>query len=120
MGSRRLRLVYDYSHFYVKGLSIEDSLRKLIPYTAYIAVKDAAGTAAKHDYLLPGDGKIDYPAYFRLLKTLRYTGFVGVEVSAMIFQKPNYQPIPTLQLCYQRLAPVFAQVGLDRPKHRRS
>jgi len=79
-------------------------------------VKDAVGTPAKHDYLLPGDGKTDYLEYFRLLKQVRYSGWVGVEVSAMIHTKPGYQPVPTARICYERLAPLFAKAGVKRPK----
>ena len=116
--SKRLRIVYDYSHFFVEGLPLDETLRKLIPYTAYVAVKDATGTPQDHQFLLPGDGKTDYARYFRLLKELEYSGFVGVEVSAMIHRKPDYQTVPALRLCYERLAPIFKEAGLQRPVHR--
>jgi inosose dehydratase len=116
--SSRLRIVYDYSHFYLEGFPLESSLKTLLPYIAYIAVKDSLGTPAKHDYLLPGDGKTDYLRYFKLLKELQYDGFVAVEVSAMIQKKPGYQPAPTARLCYQRLAPLFAKAGIFRPARR--
>jgi sugar phosphate isomerase/epimerase len=114
--SKWLRVVYDYSHFYVAGLSLMDSLRKLLPYTSYIAIKDSAGTEANHQFLLPGDGKTDYPTYFQLLKEFGYSGYVGVEITSMIHTKPGYQPLPTLRLCYERIAPIFKQAGLERPK----
>ena len=53
--------------------------------------------------------------YFRLLKELGYDGFVGVEVSAMLHQKSGYDPAATLRLCYERLAPIFKEAGLQRP-----
>jgi sugar phosphate isomerase/epimerase len=120
VGSPRIRIIYDYSHFYLEGFSLASSLKQLLPYTAFISVKDAAGTAAKPEYLLPGDGKTDYLEYFRLLKELRYSGFVGVEVSAMIQRKPDYQPVPAARLCYDRLAPLFARAGVARPVRRRA
>ena len=83
-------------------------------------MKDAAGTPAKPEYLLPGDGKTDYLEYFRLLKELRYSGFVGVEVSAMIQRRPEYKPVPTARLCYERLAPLFARAGVERPARKRA
>jgi len=116
--SRRLRAVYDYSHFYVEGLPLEESLKTLFPYTEYIAVKDSSGTADNHQFLLPGDGKTDYVSYFRLLKKLGYAGFVGIEVSAMIHQKPGYQALPTLRLCYERMAAAFSKAGVERPRRR--
>jgi len=120
VGSPRLRIIYDYSHFYLEGFSLESSLKQLLPYTAFISVKDSRGAPNKPEYLLPGDGDTDYLQYFRLLKEMRYSGCVGVEVSAMIHRKPGYQPVPTMRLCYERLAPVFAQAGIQRPRRRGS
>jgi len=119
VGSPRIRICYDYSHFYVEGFQLESSVRELFPYIAFIAVKDSAGTPEKHDYLLPGDGKTDYLSYFRLLKELRYSGYIGVEVSAMIHRKPGYEPVPTARTCYERLAPIFQKAGIRRPQNKR-
>jgi len=112
INSPRIRMIYDYSHFYVEGFGLESSLKELLPYTAFIAVKDAQGTPAKHDYLLPGDGKTDYLEYFRLLKRLGYTGWLGVEVSAMIHTRPGYDPVSTARICYDRLAPVLVRANV--------
>jgi sugar phosphate isomerase/epimerase len=118
VGSARIRIVFDYSHFYVEGYPLEESLRQLIVYSPLIVVKDSEGTSEKHAYLLPGDGKTDYADYFRLLRELRYSGFVNVEVSAHVHRKPGYQPIPTTKLCYERLAPLMDRAGLVRPARR--
>jgi len=115
VNSPRIRLIYDYSHFFVQGLALEASLRELLPYTSYIAVKDSVGDRTRHQYLLPGDGKTDYVAYLRLLNELGYSGFVGIEITSQIHSKPGYEPIPTAKLCYQRLAPAFEKAGVRRP-----
>lgn len=115
VASPRIRIVYDYSHFYVEGYALEESLRQLIAYAPYIVVKDSEGTSEKHTYLLPGDGKTDYLAYFQLLRQLGYSGFVGVEVSGMLHQKAGYQPVATTKQCYERLAPLMERAGLVRP-----
>lgn len=111
-----IRIVYDYSHYIVQGLSLEESLRQLLRYTAYIAVKDAAGDRSQHRFLLPGDGQIDYVPYLRLLKQLGYRGFVGVEVTSQIHSKPGYDPVATAKLCYNRMASAFEKAGVERPK----
>ena len=118
VGSSRIRIVYDYSHFFIEGFSLEGSLRELIAYSPLLVVKDSAGTLEKYDYLLPGDGKTDYLAYFRLIKELNYSGFVNVEVSAHIHRKPGYEPVPTTKLCYERLAPLMDRAGLVRPSRK--
>ena len=115
VGSDWLRIVYDYSHFYLEGIALAASLKQLLPITSYVQVKDSRGTPAKHEYLLPGDGRTNYVELLTVLKQARYDGFVGVEVSSMIHRKPDYQPIPTAKLCYERLAPLFQKVGIRRP-----
>ena len=118
VNSPRIRIVYDYSHFQVQGLPLEATLRELLPYTSYIAVKDSTGDRAKHQFVLPGDGGTDYVAYLRLLKGLGYNGFVGVEITSQIHAKPGYDPIATSKLCYERLAPAFEKAGVARPVHK--
>jgi sugar phosphate isomerase/epimerase len=116
VNSPRIRIIYDYSHFFVEGFTLAQSLQELFPYTAFISVKDSVGPPENHQYLLPGDGKTDYLEYFRMLKRLGYSGFVGVEVSGQIHQKPGYEPVPTAQLCYDRLAPIFDRAEIRRPR----
>lgn len=116
LATPRLRLIYDYSHLTLQGFGLEPTLGELLPWIAFISVKDARGAAGHPEYLLPGDGNIDYVGYFGALKRLGYRGFVGVEVSSMIHQKPGYDPVATARLCYERLAPAFTKAGLDRPR----
>lgn len=112
-----IRVIYDYSHFYVEGFPLASSLKQLLPYTPFIHVKDSEGTGEKHTYLLPGEGKTaDYAEYFRLLKQYGYGGYVVVEVSAMIHRKPGYEPVPTAKKCYATLAPAFEKAGVKRPR----
>lgn len=118
VSSPHIRVVYDYSHFFVEGFSLAASLRQLLPVSPFISVKDAAGNSSKYEFLLPGEGGTDYVEYFKLLKELKYDGFVSVEVSAMIFRKPGYEPIPTAQLCYDRLSPAFVKAGVRRQARR--
>ncbi len=118
VGSARIRVVYDYSHFYLEGLALADSLKELLPVAPFISVKDSTVSAGKHEYLLPGEGKTDYVEYLTLLKKLRYGGYICVEVSAQIHGKPGYEPLPTAKLCYERLAPAFIKAGVQRPGRR--
>jgi sugar phosphate isomerase/epimerase len=111
---RHVGLVFDYGHMFLGGFSLESSLRQLIGHTVLICVKDASGTAEKFRFLLPGDGATDYGTYFRLLRELRYSGFVNVEVSAMIHAVRGYDAIETARLCYGRLAPKFVEAGWPR------
>jgi len=97
-------VAYDYSHFEVQGIPMEESMRALIPHARFVHVKDSAGDTAKFQFLLPGQGRTDYGAYFKLLKSLDYHGPVVVEVSAQVFNKPGYDPVAAAQDCYGKLA----------------
>jgi sugar phosphate isomerase/epimerase len=115
VGSPNLRVVYDYSHLSLAGVPLARSMEQLLPVSAFLAVKDSAGTAEHPSYLLPGDGRIDYVEYFGLLKKSGYRGFAMVEVSAMIHRLPGYDPLSTVRLCYDRLSRAMADAGVQRP-----
>lgn len=120
VGGRRIRVVYDYSHMFIEGFAMEESMRQLLPYAPFLHMKDATGTPEKHNYLLPGDGKTDYVEYFRLLQRYRFRGFATVEVSAMIHRQPGYQPVPVTRLCYQRMTAAMKAAGVRRPARPRT
>ena len=115
LGTKRIRLVYDYSHMRVGGFELEQSLRELLPHTAFISIKDSIGGPDNFEFLLPGDGDTDYLRYFRLLRSLTYHGFVSVEVSAMVQRKPGYDGMAAAVKSYQKLAPYFTKASLARP-----
>jgi sugar phosphate isomerase/epimerase len=106
-----LRFTYDYSHFYLQGLLLKETLQTLVPYTAFVHVKDAAGSAEQPQFQLPGAGGIDYLSFLRLLKKLGYRGSVTVEVSAQIHRKPNYDPIDAAQRSYHVLAKAWKEAS---------
>jgi inosose dehydratase len=87
-----IQLAYDYSHYQVEGLALDETLDAILPHTSFIHVKDVSGTPEKVAFLLPGEGTIDYGAYFKKLQEFGYRGDVVVEVSAMLFKKPEYDP----------------------------
>ena len=115
VNSPYLRCTYDYSHLWLAGHDLVQSLQDLLPVSHYINVKDAKGTPPDHRYLLPGDGTTDYVELFRQLRKHGYGGFVTVEVSVHIHGEPDYEPVATLKLCYQRMAAAFEKAGLPRP-----
>ncbi len=98
-----IRLAFDQSHYQLRGLPLSDTLKALLPHTSFIHVKDATGEAAKFQFLLPGEGKIDYADYFERLRKANWRGPVVVEVSGMIFNKPGYDPIAAARQCFAKL-----------------
>ena len=92
VGSSRIRVAYDFSHYRLRGLDMKETLDALLPKTAFIHVKDAAGSPDDVRFLLPGEGDIDYVKLFQLLAEGGYAGAVVVEVSGQIHSRSDYAP----------------------------
>jgi sugar phosphate isomerase/epimerase len=116
VGSPRIRATYDYSHFQVIGLTLAETLAAMLPRAALIHVKDSAGEAPRHKFLLPGEGTIDYTDYFRRLARAGYRGSVQVEVSADVRRKPGYDAVSAARQSYRFLAPLLDGTGVRRQK----
>jgi inosose dehydratase len=111
--SPAIRLAYDFSHFQLQNLALDETLAAMIPHTSFIHVKDGRMTAdGKVEFLLPGEGTTDYAAYFKKLHALGYRGDVVVEVSGMIFKQPSYHPEGAARKSYAALAAGIEKAGL--------
>ena len=106
--SPRLRLVYDYSHYQAFGLDMRKTMEQIVPYSAFVHIKDTVGSAPNHHFVLPGDGQVDFRAYMRNLVDLNYRGAVVVEVSVDVFDQPGYDPVKAAEHVWQRVSPAFA------------
>jgi sugar phosphate isomerase/epimerase len=111
-----LKLTYDYSHYQVAGLPLEETLRAIIPHCAFIHVKDDAGTEDHPKFLLVGDGTVDYGKYFRLLKEANYSGPIVAEVSAQLQNVPGYDPRSAARHCYSFMAGAASAAHLSRTR----
>ena len=109
-----VKLAYDYSHFFVQGFDMKESMRVMLPDTVFIHAKDSEGEPAKVRFLLPGEGKIEYVEYMRQLQASGYRGSVVVEVSAQIHRRPGYDPIAAAKKSYAALARAFTEAGVTR------
>ena len=110
-----IQLTYDYSHFQVQGFALDETMAAILPHTRFIHVKDASGTTeTKVAFLLPGEGTIDYGAYFKKLQEFGYRGDVVVEVSAMLFNQPGYDPKEAARKSYAALVAGVEKAGLTR------
>ena len=113
--SPAIQLAYDYSHFQLQNLALDESLTAMLPHTRFIHVKDGRLTAdGKVEFLLPGEGTTDYGAYFKKLHALGYRGDVVVEVSGMVFKQPGYDPIAAARTSFAALATGVEKAGLVR------
>jgi inosose dehydratase len=95
---------YDYSHFELQGIDMEESMAALLPRTRFIHVKDSEGVPEKFQFLLPGQGRTDYGKYFKLLRKFDYRGPVCVEVSGQIFNRAGYDPVKAARSAYAALS----------------
>lgn len=115
--SPAIQLTYDFSHFQLQGLTLEDTLAQIMPHARFIHVKDGRmAEGNKVEFLLPGEGTTDYGAYFQKLHSLGYHGDVVVEVSAMLFKKPGYDPKEAAQKSFAALAAAVDKAGLSRAR----
>jgi len=111
LNSPHIKAAYDFSHFERQGMDLEKSLRTLAPETVFVHVKDNRLAAGKFDFVLPGEGDIDYVRYFRILKELKYAGSVTVEVSSAVHQKPGYDPKAAAQKSFQSMHAAYVEAA---------
>ncbi len=107
-----LTAVYDYGHFQLAGLTIEQTMGAMLPRSAFITVKDSKRVDGKPQFLLPGDGSIDYTHYFAVVKNMGWKGWVLVEVTRQLQTQPGYDPVQAARRSYAHLAPVLNNLGL--------
>ena len=112
--SPAIEVAYDYSHFELQGIDMEESLKLLLPRTKFIHVKDSQGDLSKFQFLLPGEGRTDYVKYFSLLRKQNYKGPVCVEVSGQVFNKKDYNPIVAAKKCYTSLSAALKEASRSR------
>jgi sugar phosphate isomerase/epimerase len=103
----QLALAYDFSHFAVNGLGLEESFRPLAAQVRHVHLKEARREGKEVRFLLPGEGTADFAAQFRLLRVHGYSGPLVVEVSSQIFSRPGYDPIAAAERSYAALAPAL-------------
>lgn len=114
----RLGMVYDYSHYAFRDLSIEDTVHAAAPYTVLIAVKDAVLKDGNVEFALPGSaGTIDHAAILAAFYAAGYRGGVCCEVSSQVFRREGYDPLVATRACYEALDQAFETANVPRCAH---
>ncbi|HEY5312359.1 MAG TPA: sugar phosphate isomerase/epimerase [Pirellulales bacterium] len=112
---RRLRMVYDYSHYAFRNMPLAETIRTALPYTAHVAVKDAVEQNGRVVFQLPGESQgFDYPRLFRLFYAGGYRGDFCCEVSAMVSKKAGYEPLRAAQTCYDNMSRAMSEAAVPR------
>ena len=104
----RIRIVYDYSHYAFRDLSIADTIQQGQPLIAYVAMKDAVQSGDKVTFALPGESQaIDHASIVRTLAASGYQGDFCCEVSGQVYSKPGYDPIAAARTCFKNMKAVL-------------
>jgi inosose dehydratase len=110
-----LRMVYDYSHYAFREMTVDETVRTALPYTAHLVVKDAVERGGRVEFLPPGEsGTFDYGRLLRLFYEGGYRSDVCCEISSMVSKKPDYDPTATAKACYGRMAGAFQAAQVPR------
>ena len=114
ISSPYLGLNFDISHFDVIGMSIENAVHLMAPYTVHTHVKDQRGRLPDYEFLIPGDGDFDFVTYLLAMEAAGYQGSITAEVSNMVQIQPGYNPFQAASLCYETLNNAFNVAQISR------
>jgi inosose dehydratase len=112
--SPALKVNFDISHFDIMGMSTEESVSILAPYSVHTHVKDQRGRYPDYEFLTPGEGDFNFVEYLLTMQKYGYDGFINAEVSKMRQAKPDYDALAACDLCYRTLAKAFVDAGIER------
>jgi sugar phosphate isomerase/epimerase len=114
--SPALTVHFDISHFNVQAMDMESVVAQIAPHCAHTHVKDERGTAPNHEFLIPGEGTMDYPRYLKAMQQAGYDGHIVVEISIMVQRRPDYDALAAATRSYEVLAQAFTEAGIARPR----
>jgi sugar phosphate isomerase/epimerase len=110
--SPNFRLNFDNSHFEVMGCDLAEYVPLLAPYAVHTHVKDQRGRAPDYAFLVPGEGDLDYARYLTAMAAANYPGYVTVEISKQIQNRPDYDPAATAKRSFETLTAAARQSGV--------
>lgn len=110
-----LGMVYDYSHYAFRDLSIAETVKLAYPYTVHIAVKDAVRNGDKVEFALPGAaGTIDYGEILSTFYRLGYRRDVCCEVSSQVWRAKDYNATTATRACYNHMQSILEKSQIPR------
>lgn len=110
-----LSLVYDYSHYAFRDMSVEDTVKTALPHTGYLVMKDAVQTGDKVRFALPGEtGKMPHARILRLFHEGGYCGEICCEVSSQVWKQEGYDPRQAAATCCRNLTRIYSKAGVPR------
>lgn len=109
-----LKVNFDISHFNVQGMSIEETVPPMAPVSVHTHVKDERGVLPDYEFLIPGEGEMDYTRYLQAMDAAGYTGSITVEISKQVQARPDYDPFAAARQSYTVLNAAWQEAGLPR------
>lgn len=116
VGRPNLKVTFDVSNFDVQGIPLEESVAKLAGVAVLAHVKDERGVAPNHEFLIPGEGELDYVRYLRAMEQVCYSVDVCIEISLMVQRRPGFDPREAAERAYAVVAPAFDRAGVKRSR----
>lgn len=111
-----LTILFDISHFNIRGIDTDEVVAQIAPHSLHTHVKDERGVAPDHEFLIPGDGEMDYVRYLKAMARSGYSGYITTEISTMVQRHPGYDPLAAATRAYQTLSRAFAEAGIARQR----
>ena len=116
--SGSMGLVYDYSHYALRDLSVAETVKVAYPWTIHIVAKDLLKRGDKVEFALPGEaGTVDNAEVLKRFYDLGYRKDVCCEVSGQVSHRAGYDAATAARTCYQNMNGVFERAHLPR-RHR--
>ncbi|MCC6455114.1 MAG: sugar phosphate isomerase/epimerase [Caldilineaceae bacterium] len=109
-----LRVNFDISHFLLYGYGITESVEMMASVTEHAHIRDVRGQVPDFEFLIPGEGDIDYVLYLREMQRMGYTGHITAEISLMVQERPNYDALVAMKQTYAVMARAFDEAGVRR------
>lgn len=110
-----LKMCFDYSHFVLRDMSIESSVKDSLPMLAGVAVKDAKLVDGRVRFALPGESDtIDYKKLLSCLYNSGYRDPICVEVSSQVWRQPDYDPVGAMEQSYVAISDAMTRARIPK------
>ncbi|HAY80669.1 MAG TPA: hypothetical protein DCY79_12755 [Planctomycetaceae bacterium] len=109
----KLTMVYDYSHYAFRNMSVKETVESALRHTGYLVMKDAVQVDGKVQFKLPGEtGQTPHAKTLKMFYDHGYRGEVCCEVSSAVWRVKGYDPAAATETCYRNLSKIFVDAGL--------
>lgn len=108
-------MIYDYSHYALRDMSIAETVKAALPITVQIVAKDVAKRGDQVEFALPGEANTFNHA--EILSDFYRSGFRGsvcCEVSSQVFRRAGYDAAAAGKACYEYMKSTFDKSQIPR------